>query len=71
MRNGGEQKVRTEKGEEFVDGLDDKTVYEFLGCLWHGCPTCCNHQRHRYYGANPDRALYELYEATEAKMLRL
>ena len=71
VRNGGEQKVRTEKGEEYVDGLDGKTVYEFLGCLWHGCPTCCNQQRHRYYGANPDRTLYELYEATEAKMLRL
>ena len=75
VRNGGEQKVPTEKGNEFVDGLDEtthpKTVYEFLGCLWHGCPTCCQHQRHRTYGANPDRTLYELYEATEAKMQRL
>ena len=73
VRNGGEQKVSTEKGEEFVDGLDEstKTVYEFLGCLWHGCPTCCHQQRHRTYGANPDRTLFELYEATEAKMLRL
>ena len=71
VRNGGEQKVRTEKGEEFVDGLDGKTVYEFMGCLWHGCPTCCKQQRHRYYGANPDRTLAELYEATEAKMQRL
>ena len=75
VRNGGEQKVRTEKGEEFVDGLDEstnpQTVYEFLGCLWHGCPTCCKQQRHRYYGANPDRTLDELYEATEAKMQRL
>ena len=47
VRNGGEQKVPTEKGEEFVDGFEPSTntVYEFLGCLWHGCPTCCNHQR--------------------------
>ena len=75
VRNGGEQKVRTEKGEEYVDGLDEstnpKTVYEFMGCLWHGCPTCCKQQRHHYYGANPDRTLDELYEATEAKMKRL
>ena len=51
VRNGGEKKVRTEKGEEYVDGLDEranpKTVYEFMGCLWHGCPTCCKHQRWR------------------------
>ena len=59
------------EGEEFVDGLDGKTVFEFLGCLWHGCPTCCQYQRHRCYGANPDRTLSELYEATEAKMQRL
>ena len=73
VRNGGEQKVLTEKGHEFVDGFDasTNTVFEFLGCLWHGCPTCCNHQRHKTYGANPDRSLYELYEATEAKMQRL
>ena len=73
VRNGGEQKVSTEKGGEFVDGFDPstKTVFEFLGCLWHGFPTCCQHQRHRTYVANPDRSLYELYEATEAKMQRL
>ena len=75
VRNGGEQKVLTEKGWEFVDGLDErvspKTVYEFLGCLWHGCPTCCKHQQWRQYGANPDRSLEELYEATEAKVKRL
>ena len=73
VRNGGEQKVRTEKGEEYVDGYDARsnTVYEFMGCLWHGCPTCCKHQRWRQYGANPDRSLEELYEATEAKVKRL
>jgi len=36
--NGGEVKIGWCK----VDGLDEqsKTVYEFNGCLWHGCPTC-------------------------------
>ena len=71
VRNGGEQKVRTEKGEEFVDGLAGNIVFEFMGCLWHGCPTCCKHQRWRQYGANPDRTLEELYEATQAKVQRL
>ena len=75
VRNGGEQKVPTGRREEFVDGLVDttqpKTMYEFMGCLWHGCPTCCKHQRWRQYGANPDRTLEELYEATQAKLQRL
>ena len=73
VRNGGEQKVMTEKGWEFVDGLDvrSNTIYEFMGCLWHGCPTCCKHQRKQRYGANPDRSLEELYEATCSKLRRL
>ena len=75
VRNGGEQKVPTGRREEFVDGLIDstqpKTVFEFMGCLWHGCPTCHKHQRWRQYGANPDRTLEELYEATQAKLQRL
>ena len=75
VRNGGKQKVMTEKGWEYVDGYYEganiKTVYEFMGCLWHGCPTCCKHQRWRRYGANPDRTLEELYEATCAKLQRL
>ena len=73
VRNGGEKKLLTEKGKEYVDGWDEQTntVYEFMGCLWHGCPTCCKHQRSRCYGANPDRTLEELYEATLDKIQRL
>ena len=73
VRNGGEQKVRTAKGYEFVDGLimEPPIVFEFMGCLWHGCPSCFRHQRWRSYGANPDRTLEELYEATQAKLQRL
>ena len=75
VRNSGEQKVSTGHREEFVDGLiettDPRTVFEFMGCLWHGCPTCHNQQRWRSYGANPDRTLAELYEATQAKLQRL
>ena len=75
VRNGGEKKVRTGQREEFVDGLIEtttpKTVLEFMGCLWHGCPTCYKQQRWRSYGANPDRSLDELYEANQAKLRRL
>ena len=73
VRNGGEKELRTEKGKEYVDGYDEQAnvVYEFMGCLWHGCPTCCKHQRQRRYGANPDRTLEELYESTCAKIQRL
>ena len=73
VRNGGEQKVRAGSREEFVDGLivQPPIVFEFMGCLWHGCPACHKHQRWRQYGANPDRSLAELYEATLAKLERL
>ena len=75
VRNGGEQKVSTGQRQEFVDGLIDTVqphiVFEFMGCLWHGCPACHKHQRWRQYGANPDRTLDELYEATQAKLQRL
>lgn len=38
--NGGEFKIPHTNYR--VDGYnrESKTVYEFLGCLWHGCPTC-------------------------------
>ena len=34
--NGGEARI----DNYLADGLHEKTVYEFYGCLWHGCPTC-------------------------------
>ena len=73
VRNGGERKLFIEKGPVYVDGFDEdnNTVYEFMGCLWHGCPDCCKYKRWRQYGANPDRTLEELYEATCDKLQRL
>ena len=37
-KNGGEYKV----GPYLVDGINEvtKTIYEFHGCFWHGCPKC-------------------------------
>ena len=42
VRNGGEQSVRTLVDAYFVDGYDPltRTVYEFHGCLYYGCPRC-------------------------------
>ena len=39
-RNGGERQF----GPYFVDGFCEstKTIYEFHGCLWHGCSRCFN-----------------------------
>ena len=40
--NGGEVKVLTPGQSFLVDGYNTttKTVYEFHGCLFHGCPLC-------------------------------
>ena len=39
--NGGEVRVPTPTQSLLVDGYDalTRTVYEFNGCLWHGCPS--------------------------------
>jgi len=59
--NGGEVKVCKFK----VDGLCGKTIYEFYGCLWHGCPTCMKNRTH----PTADRMLNatEAYEKTIEK----
>ena len=72
VRNGGEQSVRTATTSYFVDGYDaqTRTVYEFNGCLFHGCPTCYPVRDIKHYCA-PDRTVQELYNATEAKRMAL
>ena len=72
-RNGGEKAVKTSKGKEHVDGFDksSKTVYEFLGCLWHGCPRCFPNKRDLTHRIMPDRTPNEVYRATTEKLKRL
>ena len=41
-----------------------RTIYEFHGCLWHGCPRCFNRNRHSTSKIHPSRTLEEVYEAT-------
>ena len=72
VRNGGEQSIRTANMIYFVDGYDvtTKTVYEFHGCFYHGCPKCYPVRDIKHY-ANPDRTFEELYQATLAKRMAL
>ena len=72
-KNGGEKRLRTSKGKEFVDGWDEltNTAYEFMGCLWHGCPACYPHRRDMKHSIMPDRTLNEAHRATQEKLRRL
>ena len=72
VRNSGEQTVRTSDKLYFVDGYDPvtHTVYEFNGCLFHGCPSCYPRRDVKNY-ATPDRTVEELYNATEVKRMAL
>ena len=72
VRNGGEQTIRTASNLYFVDGYDHttRTVYEFHGCLYHGCPSCYPLRDVKNYAA-PDRTVEELYQATLSKRMAL
>ena len=72
VRNGGEQSVRTAVTSYFVDGFDPvtNTVYEFNGCLYHGCIGCYPNRQAKHY-ATPDRTVEELYQATLNKRMAL
>ena len=72
VRNGGEQSVRTATTMYFVDGYDQETntIYEFNGCIFHGCPSCYPLRDVKNYAA-PDRTVQELFNATEAKRMAL
>ena len=52
----------------YVDGFDPvtQTVYEFLGCVWYGCPCC--HLNHRLVPkVHLDHSMEEVYDVTCAK----
>ena len=71
--NDGEVRVPTPGQSFLLDGYDalTRTVYEFHGYLWHGCPSCFP-WRDRFSKLNLDRTFQEMFEATKAKetMLR-
>ena len=60
--------MRTPTASYQVDGYDrlTNTVYEFHGCLFHGCPRCFpkrSQKGHVHYG----RTMEQVYEATREK----
>jgi len=69
--NGGEMRVGPQ--QVLVDGYDASTdtVYEFHGCLWHGCPKCFKNNRHSYTTVHPDCTLYKVHEHTKKKIKTL
>ena len=68
-RNGGEQVLLVKGGKVMVDGFDPvtKTVYEFHGCEFHGCPKCKPFKRHEKAFHHPDRTVEAVYQATLRK----
>ena len=56
--------------EVFVDGYHPptNTVYEFMGCNFHGCLNCHPHRRTIKRYCHPDRTVEEVYEATLKKV---
>ena len=67
-RNGGEHVILQGAKTYYVDGYDEitKTVYEFNGCFWHGCPRCFpdrDKTRHKMH----DQTMRDVYEATILK----
>ena len=56
QRNSGEMKC----GPYYLDGVDEanKTIYEFHGCYWHGCPSCYNKTTFNKVYQIPQYAIY-------------
>ncbi|XP_062570462.1 uncharacterized protein LOC134232499 [Saccostrea cucullata] len=61
-RNGGEVKI----GNYTVDGYQEatRTVYEFYGCYWHGCPTCYPSLQTETHPHRTQFTYQELHEGT-------
>ena len=67
-RNGGEHVIRHGDKTYHVDGYDEqtRTIYEFHGCYWHGCPKCYpdrDAERHKMH----DQTMRDVYDATRRK----
>ena len=62
----GEARVLTPAQSYNVDGFhaDSNTVYEYQGCIFHGCKRCFSLQRQKKRHCHPDRTVEEVYQAT-------
>ena len=65
----GEVRVITPAQSFFVDGFHaaTNTIYEYMGCFFHGCKTCFPDKRNKRRNCHPDRTIEEIYEATLKK----
>ena len=65
----GETKVITPAQSYNVDGYHatSNTVYEYHGCIFHGCRKCFPKQGNMKGFCHPDRTVSEVYEATLKK----
>jgi hypothetical protein len=52
-----------------VDGYDEasRTVYEFYGCYWHGCPDCYPNLTTEKHPHRVQKTYQDLYEETERR----
>ncbi len=62
-RNGGEKRIGPFKVDGFAPATN--TVYEFHGCIWHGCPECYP-TRTRLLPGNA-RTVQDAYQETLAR----
>lgn len=68
-RNGGERVITVGNRQIHVDGFDSatKTVYEFNGCFYHGCPECFP-QRDKKRSKLDDKTMRDVYESTRERI---
>ncbi|XP_072377730.1 uncharacterized protein [Diabrotica undecimpunctata] len=50
-----------------VDGLHDKTIFEFQGCYYHGCPSCYPEKRTSPLHDDPSDCMENRYDKTNLK----
>ena len=63
--NRGEQRIQMEQSPIYFDGFDNEmqTVYEFLGCFYHGCPTCFPNRNNKH-PKHDDMTMHQVYQMT-------
>ena len=69
-RNQGEYRIPDTRWT--VDGYDveTNTIYEFLGCFWHGCPKCFPQRSETYRRLN-DRSMADVHQETVLRLQSL
>lgn len=60
----GRTKKEVKIGRYFVDGLieQSKTVYEYIGCVFHGHPGCTEREDQKPFGNLTMKEAYEEWE---------